>query len=51
MKLVSDIAGWTDGRKAPIGTFGGVVTVLVTVLVFVLYFVTVRYLMIGFDGL
>jgi len=47
MKLVSDRAGWTEGRKAPIGTFGAVVTVLVTVLV--LYFVTVTYLIVGFD--
>jgi hypothetical protein len=41
LKLLNESAGWTDGKNAPIGTFGATVTVLVK------YFVTVKILIFG----
>jgi hypothetical protein len=46
LKLVSESAGCVEGRKAPAGTFGATVTVLVMYLGW--YLVTVTILIFGF---
>jgi hypothetical protein len=47
LKLVSESAACVEGRKAPAGTFGATVTVVVLVMYFGWYLVTVTILIFG----